>query len=218
MKNRRRFISVSLKSFAMLGLLLSPGMRLVRTAWGKIKKIILPKNTKMADLINKNPSELDTRNLAPTPLNEFDTMGITRYEVELEDWSFKIEGLVRDNLNLSYVDLNAIPSVERDVLLICPGFFAQHGKWKGVDMLKLLDSAGVDPEATDVVFSSLAGLSERTETFSLEEVRSNKVFLAYRVNGEMLPEKHGFPLRLVAEDSYGSHWLKYVNSMEVTKL
>ena len=38
---------------------------------------------------------------------------------------------------------------------------------------------------------------------SLKEVQSAKVFLAYQVNGEALTQKHGFPLRLVAEGYYG---------------
>jgi sulfoxide reductase catalytic subunit YedY len=40
-----------------------------------------------------------------------------------------------------------------------------------------------------------------------------KIFLAYRVNGQELPKKHGFPLRLVYEDAYGSEWIKYVEEM-----
>jgi sulfoxide reductase catalytic subunit YedY len=36
------------------------------------------------------------------------------------------------------------------------------------------------------------------------------VFLAYQVNGQALPKKHGFPLRVVAEGYYGGDWVKYV--------
>ena len=42
-----------------------------------------------------------------------------------------------------------------------------------------------------------------------------KIFLAYRVNGETLPQKHGFPLRLVYEDAYGYDWIKYVDEVAV---
>ncbi|RPJ09258.1 MAG: hypothetical protein EHM36_04490 [Deltaproteobacteria bacterium] len=34
-------------------------------------------------------------------------------------------------------------------------------------------------------------------------------------NGEPLPRKHGFPLRLVFEDAYGSDWVKYVDELSV---
>jgi sulfoxide reductase catalytic subunit YedY len=33
------------------------------------------------------------------------------------------------------------------------------------------------------------------------------------VNGKILPKRHGFPLRLVAEDQYGYEWVKYVHRL-----
>jgi sulfoxide reductase catalytic subunit YedY len=44
----------------------------------------------------------------------------------------------------------------------------------------------------------------------VNEAFSNMVFMAYQVNGETLPVKHGFPLRVVAEGHYGYEWVKYV--------
>lgn len=46
-------------------------------------------------------------------------------------------------------------------------------------------------------------------------VLSNKVFLAYAVNGKPLPQKHGFPLRVVAEEHYGFNWIKYVHKITI---
>jgi len=54
--------------------------------------------------------------------------------------------------------------------------------------------------------------------FPIADIRSNKVFLAYAVNGEKLPQQHGFPLRIVAEDYYGSDWVKYVYKIEAFKV
>ena len=48
----------------------------------------------------------------------------------------------------------------------------------------------------------------------MDQVRSDKIFLAYGVNGKPLPEKHGFPLRLVAEDRVGSQWIKFVDKID----
>ena len=58
------------------------------------------------------------------------------------------------------------------------------------------------------------GEYEKVERFPIEDIRSDKVFLAYNVNGETLPQKHGFPLRIVAEDYYGAEWVKYVYKVE----
>jgi DMSO/TMAO reductase YedYZ molybdopterin-dependent catalytic subunit len=52
---------------------------------------------------------------------------------------------------------------------------------------------------------------------SLEDIMANdNIFLAHIVNGETLPEKHGFPLRLVAKGKYGYDWVKWVENIEVT--
>jgi DMSO/TMAO reductase YedYZ molybdopterin-dependent catalytic subunit len=51
------------------------------------------------------------------------------------------------------------------------------------------------------------------QRFPLADINSDKVFLAYLVNGEILPEKHGFPLCVVAEDYYDYDWIKYVYSI-----
>ena len=48
----------------------------------------------------------------------------------------------------------------------------------------------------------------------MDQIRSDKVFLAYSVNNGPLPVKHGFPLRLVAEDQVGSQWVKFVDKIE----
>ena len=57
-----------------------------------------------------------------------------------------------------------------------------------------------------------------SESFPVAEVLSNQIFLAYQVNGQMLPRKHGFPLRVVAEDHYGSVWVKYVHKVEAYRV
>ena len=51
----------------------------------------------------------------------------------------------------------------------------------------------------------------------MADILSDKVFLAYEVNGKALPRKHGFPLRVVAEDHYGSEWVKYVDKITVER-
>ncbi len=65
-------------------------------------------------------------------------------------------------------------------------------------MGRLLEKAKVDKGVTHVTFSGPNGEYERS--FPIGDILSDKVFLAYGVNGQTLPKKHGFPLRVVAED------------------
>ncbi|MFW6333331.1 MAG: molybdopterin-dependent oxidoreductase [Thermodesulfobacteriota bacterium] len=81
-------------------------------------------------------------------------------------------------------------------------------------MAELLGRAGVDPKAAYVELKGPPGDYEKVERFPLAEARSDQVFLAYWVNGRDLPEKHGFPLRAVAEDHMGSVWVKFVQTVE----
>ncbi|MDY7036002.1 MAG: molybdopterin-dependent oxidoreductase [Thermodesulfobacteriota bacterium] len=215
MENRRQFFRKSLGIIAGIGIFFSPLALFIRNLCGEAKRIILPKGTKKGTLIQRDPKTLDTRNLELTPLKDFRTMGTTDYKTGLSKWRLIVEGSVKTPLKLKYEEVKALPSIEKNVLLICPGVFVNHGRWKGVDMQSLLQKAKIDKSATRVTFSGPEGELEKVDSFSIDEVRAGKIFLAYEVNGRPLPRQHGFPLRLVAEDHYGSVWVKYVHRVNV---
>jgi len=217
MNYRRHFIKLIMGGFAGLGFIFSPLAAGIRLVWAAAKKIILPKGTRMATLIGKNPADLDTQNLDPTPLEEFETMGLDNHQVDLNTWRLEINGRVQSPVKLTYSQVVEIQPVKRDVLLICPGVFAYHARWEGISVAKLLEMARINPDATHVSFSGPDGTYEKTERFPIEDILSDKVFLAYNVNGSVLPKKHGFPLRVVAEDHYGGNWVKYVYRVTANK-
>jgi sulfoxide reductase catalytic subunit YedY len=217
MNYRRHFIKLILSGFAGLGFVLSPLAAGFRLAWAKTKKIILPKGTRMENLIGKDPADLDTRNLDLTPLENFETMGLVDYRVNLNNWQLEIDGLVKHPIKLAYSQVIELAPVKRDVLLICPGVFAYHARWQGISVAKLLEMAQINPDATHAIFSGPKGDREKSERFPLEDIISESVFLAYGVNDKVLPRKHGFPLRVVAEDYYGGEWLKYVYKITADK-
>ena len=193
------------------GVLLDPLLSAMQRAWAASKKI-LAKGTKRESLIQENPAALDTTNLEITPLEEFGTMGQTDKVVDLATWRLEVSGKVKRALNLTYAQLTALPAIEREVLLICPGFFANHGRWKGFSLKGLLHQAEVDPSADRVIIEERG---QKTARFPLADILADKVFLAYQVNGKDLPRKHGSPLRVVAEGYYGSDWVKYVDRISV---
>ena len=216
MQKRREFLKAALGFMTSLGILLSPLFGAFRLAYGKAKRIILPKDTNRADLIDKDPVELDTRHLETTPLKEFDTMGVTDHQVDLNQWRLEVTGRVKTPLSLTNEEIRALPSIEKNVLLICPGFFANHGKLRGISLGKLLEEAKVEKSASLVKVSGPEEYgSEKIEEFPIEDVLSDRVFLAYGVNDQILPKKHCFPLRVVAEGYYGSYWVKYAYKVKV---
>jgi DMSO/TMAO reductase YedYZ molybdopterin-dependent catalytic subunit len=218
MKTRRQFIKFSIKFLAGLGAFFSTMGKWLAKAYAETKRILLPKGTDLSTLSNKNPATLDTRNLEVRPLKDFETMGLDDHKVNLKSWRLIVEGNVDAATKLTYSRVLQLPSIERKVLLICPGFFANHGSWKGVSLMTVLNLARMKADTTHIIVSGPLGSYEKVEKFPIADVRSDKVFLAYQVNGVDLPQKHGFPLRIVAEDYYGNDWVKYVYKIEAIKV
>ena len=121
-------------------------------------------------------SFLDAGNLEATPLQDFGTMGLTEHPVQLSSWRLSLAGHVTQPLELTYEDIRSLPSVERKVLLICPGFFANHGRWKGVSMRALLDRSGRKRDATHVTFRGPKGRYESSQRFPMAEVLSDQPY------------------------------------------
>ncbi len=180
--------------------------------WAKAKQLI-PKGFPKNQLLNMNPAEIDNRNLEVDPLNKFGTMGPTDVVIDSKAYRLKVTGKIERPLSLSYDQILGYPSMTETVLLICSGFFSNNGRWTGVNLKALLQEAQMKKEAQYV---DVVGNGEKRVRISLKELDQKRIFLAYRVNGETLPRKHGFPLRLVYEDAYGYDWVKYIEEIVVS--
>jgi len=167
--------------------------------------------TDVSALIDDNPAEVDNSDLPVTPVDQLHITG-TAPEVNIADYRLTVDGLVEKPLTLTYDAVVAYPSVTEVVLLICPLTFVDNAEWTGVPVSTLLAEAGVKAGATKVAFQSLDGYQN---VLSLEDVQQDGVFLAYKVDGQVLPAEHGYPLRLVVKGKYGANWVKWITSIEV---
>lgn len=198
-----------LPSFSLL--LDSSLSRFASKAWAQTKQV-LSKGFPREELISMNPAEIDSRNLDIDPLDKFGTMGPTDVSIDTKTFRLRVTGKVARPLSLRYDQILKYPPITEAVLLICPGFFANNGRWTGVSLRTLLQEAQAKKEANSI---DIKGAQEKVTRIPLKDLDQKRVFLAYRVNGSPLPRKHGFPLRLVYEDAYGSDWVKYVDEIEV---
>ena len=188
------------------------GWKFISISWAKAKKL-LPKGGSKEELKNMNPEEIDNQNLEIDLLEKFGTMGPTDVVIDLKVYRLKVTGKVGHPLSFSYDQILKYPSLTETVLLICPGFFSNNGRWTGVNLKILFQEAQVKKEAQYIDINGAHGKGVRIPLKALDQKR---IFLAYRVNGEILPQKHGFPLRLVYEDAYGYDWVKYVEEIVVS--
>jgi DMSO/TMAO reductase YedYZ molybdopterin-dependent catalytic subunit len=129
MWTRRSFLGKSL--CVSLGVFLTSSLgNFVSKVWSKAKQI-LPKGFPKNKLLNMNPAEIDNRNLEVDPLNQFGTMGPTDVVIDSKTYRLKVTGKVERPLLLGYDQILKYPSLTETVLLICPGFFSNNGRWSG---------------------------------------------------------------------------------------
>jgi DMSO/TMAO reductase YedYZ molybdopterin-dependent catalytic subunit len=157
-----------------------------------------------------------------TPNGDFyrvDT-ALTVPQVDPSSWELTITGMVDDPLTLTFQDLLDRELVERDITLVCVsnevgGPYAGTARWLGVPMASLLEEAGVQVGADQVVSRSVDGWTAGTPTELLIDGRD--ALLAIGMNGEPLPLEHGFPARMVTPGLYGyTSATKWITEIELT--
>ena len=127
-------------------------------------------------------------------------------QVDPANWTLKIHGMVDTPLELTYDELLASDLTERAVTLSCVsnevgGNLVGNAVWRGIPLADLLDRAGVQEGATQIVGRSV---DDFTAGFPTELVYDGRTaMLAIGMNGEPLPVRHGFPARLVVAGLYG---------------
>jgi DMSO/TMAO reductase YedYZ molybdopterin-dependent catalytic subunit len=138
-----------------------------------------------------------------------------------EGWSMRIHGMVDNEITLRFQDLLARPLVERSITMTCVsnpvgGNLISTANFIGVDLRDLLLQAGVRPGADQLLTTSTDGFTVGTPvSVVMEEGRG--ALLAIGMNGEALPQEHGFPVRMVVPGLYGYvSATKWITDMEVT--
>jgi DMSO/TMAO reductase YedYZ molybdopterin-dependent catalytic subunit len=131
------------------------------------------------------------------------------------DWTLKVGGLVDQPYELSYDELVAMPATEltRDFQCVT-GWRVHDVHWKGVQLSRLLDRAGVQADATALRLHSFDGAY--TESLTLDQARRDDVIAAYSFEGDPLSDAHGGPVRLYVAPMYGYKSLKWLDRIELT--
>ena len=157
--------------------------------------------------------------------------------IDPDKFTLDVKGKVDHPLKLSLKDIRKLRAVELTAVNQCSGnsrgFFSPrvaggqlgngamgNARWHGVPLKTVLDMAGVQQGAKQVVFGGLDGpVSDRTPDFAkaldLDHAADGEVMLAYGMNGEDLPFLNGFPLRLIVPGYYGTYWVKHLNEITV---
>ncbi len=143
-------------------------------------------------------------------------------QLEPADWSLRVHGLVEREVVLGWEELLASDLVERDITLSCVsnevgGTLVGNARWLGMPLADLLARAGVRAGADMVLSRSSDNFTAGTPLEALSDA-GRGALLAIGMNGEPLPLRHGFPVRMVVPGLYGYvSATKWVVDLEVTR-
>jgi DMSO/TMAO reductase YedYZ molybdopterin-dependent catalytic subunit len=121
---------------------------------------------------------------------------------------------------LTFDDLIKRPLIEDYITLCCVsnpvgGPYIGNAKWLGASLRSILQEAGVQPGAEQLLCTSADGFTSGTPVQTAMDGRD--ALLAVAMNDAPLPVAHGFPARLVIPGLYGYvSACKWITDIEVT--
>lgn len=161
---------------------------------------------------------------------------IPRRRISLARWRLTVEGGVATPLTLTFDEIHRMPKAIAADTLECSGngrsLLAEksagnpwtiggvgNAVWGGVWLKDVLGKAGLKPYAGHVAFE---GFDKPLGSAGVKFVRSiplakalSTTLLAYEMNGEPLPLKHGYPLRALALGWTGANCVKWLQRITV---
>jgi DMSO/TMAO reductase YedYZ molybdopterin-dependent catalytic subunit len=162
-----------------------------------------------------------------TPAEDFyliDT-ALSSPRIDVDRWLLKVKGAIDNPLELTYKDLLSMPTREADITLSCVsnevgGELISNGRWTGVLLSDVLAEAGVSRDKISSASEQLVGRSVDgwTAGFRTEiALDGREALVAFGLNGDELPVKHGYPVRLVVPGLYGYvSATKWLTEIELT--
>lgn len=156
--------------------------------------------------------------------------------IELSDWELVIQGEVKKELHFDFKAVRGMPKAIVSNTFECSGNGRSllkdkasgnpwtiggigNAVWGGVWLRDILEQAGLREASRHVAFE---GYEKALGSSGIKFIRSipidkamNSTILAYEMNGEPLPLKHGYPMRALVLGWYGTNNVKWLTKITV---
>lgn len=132
--------------------------------------------------------------------------------VKLEDWRFRVFGLVEEELEWNWEQLTALFRTKVHTDIHCVTTWSKMDtNFEGLSINELMTHIQLKPETQAVMAHCYGGY---TTDLTLEDFLHEGNLLAYIYEGEPLPPEHGGPCRLFVPHLYFWKSAKWVNGLE----
>ena len=213
-RSRRNFLRGSL---TLGGLSLLTGCVLddnasINTALGKISRL---NDSVQGWLFEPNrlaptyPESMITR---PFPFNAYYSESEVR-TVEESGFRLEVTGMVADKRKWTLPELRAMPQTDQVTRHICVEGWSAIGKWGGVPFANFLRQVGADTTARYVGFKCA---DDYFTSIDMPTALHPQTLLALTYDGQVLPPKYGFPMKLRMPTKLGYKNPKHIQAIFVT--
>lgn len=158
--------------------------------------------------------------ITPNDLHYVVTQNAVDPNPDIAVWRLELAGLLATPGTYTYEQFTSLPSISRAVTLECiANGIGDHlmstAIWQAVPLRDLLARhGGALSSARYVAFTSADGY---VVSQPLAEVLEADTLLAFRMNGEVLPMRHGYPVRVLLPGHYGEENPKWLTRIELTE-
>ena len=134
-------------------------------------------------------------------------------QVDGDAWRLELSGLVADKKPWSLPQLRALPQQTQVTRHICVEGWSAIGKWGGVPFAHFLDLVGADRTAKYIGFKCA---DDYYTSIDMATALHPQTIMALSWDGQPLPPKYGYPMKLRMPTKLGYKNPKHVQAIFVT--
>lgn len=211
---RRNFLrtSLTLGGLSMLTGCMLDDSESVNTALSKISRINDEVQGLLFDPNRLAPTYPESMITRPFPFNAYYGEDEIR-EIEESSYRLEVTGMVSDRRKWALPELHAMAQVDQVTRHICVEGWSAIGKWGGVHFGSFLRHVGADLSAKYVGFKCA---DDYFTSIDMPSALHPQTLLALTYDGQPLPPKYGFPMKLRMPTKLGYKNPKHIQAIFVT--
>ena len=136
-------------------------------------------------------------------------------DIDGEDYKFEVRGLVDNKKSWALDELYQLPEATQITRHVCVEGWSAIGSWSGTPLRDFLNLIGADTSAKYCWFQC-ADVDGYNSPLDMATALHPQTQMAFKFDGEILPRKYGYPMKIRVPTKLGFKNPKYVIAMEVT--